>query len=445
MAIKTFADLPASATAVLGEQPLTDSERGLADRVAQRLCLELRSLVGLLPEVERNASAMSRALGIDRNTCQRIVAAAVRGDATARALVQLPGIRGLRQFVEAVQSEAGAAARPDQLASASAAVDHFELLIEHLGGSQRKLRERLEADAGLDHLHAPGPADDMRTRRSLFNAAVAVTGRWSEAWLSTSIIRPVPGNGLFTEVIKFRGHIGHISRADAVPLEIGENASVNLLSSAQGPAYTPLMARSAERDGTTAPKNFLLEPFCTQPLPQITSHSVGTKIIHVIEGIQTARSDPADIVIAEYRQRPDKHPATLRPAIGEVWSLISFPARRLVFDVYLHKEIAARCTPALELHLWGPHMGEQGLWRWSTRFPGGPKLESVTPLSDDAATDAYPRHTELTGYAFLHAGWKPDDFVGYRCNVVYPVWRAGYCMLFDFSGNELPAAATPHA
>jgi regulator of PEP synthase PpsR (kinase-PPPase family) len=41
---------------------------------------------------------MSRALEVDRNTCQRIVAATGRGDADAMLLVQLPGVMGLGQF-----------------------------------------------------------------------------------------------------------------------------------------------------------------------------------------------------------------------------------------------------------------------------------------------------------------------------------------------------------
>jgi len=30
-------------------------------------------------------------------------------------------------------------------------------------------------------------------------------------------------------------------------------------------------------------------------------------------------------------------------------------------------------------------------------------------------------------------GWAASEFVGYRCEVEFPIWRAGYCMLFDFA------------
>jgi hypothetical protein len=146
-------------------------------------------------------------------------------------------------------------------------------------------------------------------------------------------------------------------------------------------------------------------------------------------------------VVADKRARPDKHPATQHPALGEVWSMITFPARRLVFDVYLHRDIARRCIPLLEAHLWNINVGQQGLWRWSTRFPGGPKLVLLGQGLGNAATDAYARHHELTAHMFQLADWDSNQFVGYRCDVPYPIWRSGYCMLFDFTGSELPERA----
>jgi hypothetical protein len=43
-------------------------------------------------------------------------------------------------------------------------------------------------------------------------------------------------------------------------------------------------------------------------------------------------------------------------------------------------------------------------------------------------------------YGFDHAGegWNPDEFVGYRCELEFPLWRCSYHFLFDFTGNEMP-------
>jgi hypothetical protein len=31
---------------------------------------------------------------------------------------------------------------------------------------------------------------------------------------------------------------------------------------------------------------------------------------------------------------------------------------------------------------------------------------------------------------------EPDEFVGFRCDAEYPLWRAGYCVSFDFTRPE---------
>jgi hypothetical protein len=117
--------------------------------------------------------------------------------------------------------------------------------------------------------------------------------------------------------------------------------------------------------------------------------------------------------------------------------MVSFPARHMVFDVLLHREIACRCIPSLELHLWSPEPSGQHRARWSTRFAGGPKLEMMGAGLERAATRAYPRYTELAAHVMEKQGWNPRELIGYRCEVAYPLWRGGYCMSFDFEGNEM--------
>ena len=56
---------------------------------------------------------------------------------------------------------------------------------------------------------------------------------------------------------------------------------------------------------------------------------------------------------------------------------------------------------------------------------------------EHAGSDAYARHAEVAAEMFASVGWNAAEFVGYRCDVAYPIWRAAYCMLFDFTGNEL--------
>lgn len=418
-------------------RPLTADERTHADEVARRLRLELRGLVELLPEAERGASAMARSLEIDRNTCQRIVAATGRGEADASMLVQLPGIAGLRQFTDAMGKRITGTESAAAIAGVGAAVDKFEKVIDQLAGSQRKLRERLDIDRLADGLDAagPGPSDNQAVRRSLFRAAVDVVGRWSDTRLSLRIIRPVPGDPMHTENIRLTGHVGHMARPASVPLEVYSSAPEQLVENdgSAGPAFRSLDARQGVGDTP----GFLLQKFCSQPLPRVTSRAAGARMVHAIDEMGIP-GEASDIFVADRRAGRDKHPATQHPAIGEVSLIMNYPARRIVMDVFLHRDIARRCIPSLEVHLSPLPSGSMILSRWSTKIPGGPRLEVLGPGLSQVDSDAYPRHAEVISDLFASMGWDPAEFIGYRCDVAFPIWRAAYCMLFDFTGNELP-------
>ncbi|MFN7020650.1 MAG: hypothetical protein ACK4WH_04880 [Phycisphaerales bacterium] len=414
---------------------LSQSEQAEAELVARRLHSELKACIALLPERDQGGSAMSRVLGLDRATCQRLVATTASPNAEAETLVHLPGVLGLKQFLAAMWARTSDPRGVEQLQAAAAAVNRFESLIKQLGGSQRKLRARLASTRAGNEWGAGSAAaasDDIAAREAMFRAAAALTGRWSETSISLSLIRPTPadeardGSGRSvqtTQTARIRAVLGHHARADAVPLEVGST--------------NPLEAEPSRSDPVRhrAPA-MLLEEFCSRPMPRLVSHTTGHRVVHVIDAAEPGAIENADIVLADREPVTDLHPAVMKPPVGEVWSLINFPSRLLVFDVFLHRDIAARCRPSLELHMWTPNVVQHAAARWSTRFPGGPRLRSLGNGLTGARTTGYGRYLELVGQQFARLGWDAESFVGYRCEVAFPVWRAGYCVAFDFGARQ---------
>jgi hypothetical protein len=265
-------------------------------------------------------------------------------------------------------------------------------------------------------------------REALFRSAAGVMGRWSATTVQASIIRPVPGHPEQTEWVRVRGLIGHAWRDPAVPLELG--GSANLQPAGPGPAFATLDGAPASgmASGT------LVTDFCSAPLPRVVSKAAGTRTVHVIDTDGHGGHGPLDIVTAVRSARPDPHPARLDPPVGETWSLQNIPARWIVFDTFLHMDLARRCIPSLEVHLWMPDVARPAAARWSTRFPGGPRLELMGPGLRHAGSASYPRYVELLRHVLGRVGWDAQEYVGYRCELAFPLWRAGYCMLFDFGG-----------
>lgn len=449
----------------LGRRPnvvraLTPEEIERAGRVARRLHGEIRGMLALIPEGERGASALARAFSIDRATCQRMVATAAAPTVSPALLVQFPGVQGMRQLLAKLHERYTDLAAQERLAAAGAAVDHLDAFFRETGGSQRLFRQRLEASGALGGQAAPGralvpgqvpleheraselrgdgPGDEIGTREALYRAAVGVTGRWSEATIHASIIRPVPDEPTRTEAVRLRALIGHAWVRSCVPLEIGETVARQHPPAQRERDAAFVTLDSIPASGRT--QSSLMARFCSEPLPRVISRASGARVVHVIEPPEGVESGPMDIVTAHRSAQPDPHPATLRPAIGELWALQNFPAQRLVFDTFIHREIARRCIPSLEVHLWTPGVSQHAASRWSTRFPTGPRLEVLGAGVDRVATEGYARYGELLGSVYEQLGWEPNEFIGYRCEVLYPLWRAGYCMIFDFTGNEMQAA-----
>ena len=104
----------------------------------------------------------------------------------------------------------------------------------------------------------------------------------------------------------------------------------------------------------------------------------------------------------------------------------------MLFDVFMHVDIARLCLPSLEVHLWGPDFAQHTGDRWQTRLSHGPRLEVLSPGTARFAPRVYARYQELMHMVFEAVDQNQDDFVGFRCCVEYPIWRAGYRMLFDF-------------
>jgi hypothetical protein len=68
-----------------------------------------------------------------------------------------------------------------------------------------------------------------------------------------------------------------------------------------------------------------------------------------------------------------------------------------------------------------------------------PPLATLGRGIANAECDAWHRHAELTRYTFERLGWDPDEYVGYRGDVVFPIWAAKYVVVFAFDSRDADA------
>lgn len=427
--------------------PLGAEEQQLADRTARRLHAALREVLAALPAESRSASGLSRLLDLDRTTCHRMVSVARERYSGPHIIGRLPGVPGLRRIAGSLRETMDESESP--VGSLDAAIEGYDRVIARLGGSQSGLIRRLNATplvepspaAGADSGgHAPAPH-----AQQLFEAATELTGRCSDTWVAVYLYHPKAGDPDHLWLSRVYGLIGHRARTDAVPLTFHNFSSpsqqereaaadgAELATDREGRFFR--LDEAAIKAGATP--DVILPDFTTDPIPLVSSKKPGHFLVQSID-VEEGRLGAVDLMLGNRTLVP--HPRTQEPNIEETWAMVNFPVRRMLLDVYLHRDLASRCIADLDVHLWRPDFASTVGDRWQTRFAHPPRLQMLGRGIRNAATDGYDRHGELTEFIFSASGLDPDAFVGHRCDVLYPMWRTGYCMSFDFTdGRDDPS------
>jgi hypothetical protein len=404
--------------------PLTPAEAADVERVALRLHAELGRLIALLPPTSRGASGMARHLGVLRVTCQRVVSALGETPGSPAILAKLPGVEGLRQFLQGLRR---VGLEAEDVEAGESAVEQFERLIAALAGSHTKLIERLAAP-GAAPTQGESAYATPDARRALFEMAAQVTGRACDVALSVYAFRESTERAGVLEHAMAKGLVGSLVNPGGMPMVL---SSGNTLATEDQPGGLSLLNNESPRGRTP---EAILRPFTTDPLPMVTSRGDRGKLLQVVDPAAGSGARSFDIVTAIRGYGPMIDPETNQHTLDAVWSLVSCPTRKLILDVYLHRGIERRYRPTIEAQLWNPGLSAPPEERWVTRLPAQPRLQLLGDGLANAASELYPRHAELTRYFFEHIRWDASEYVGFRCEVAWPIWRAGYAMFFEHVG-----------
>lgn len=397
--------------------PLSEPEIKRALRVADRLHSDLGVVVGQLPEHARGGSGMSRYLDIVRNTTQRI-SFALQDPPSVATLSRVPGVKGLESFVEAARRVGVSAEAADLL---EASIHEFSRLIEDIAGSHTKLTDRLEAGNGL--AKPVGGNSDLAARANLFTAATQLTGGSAKAACAINIIDFDSEETLSRTYI--HGFIQATMDPAGMPLVVcsGDN-----FRWAKG-TWDRKLLDDTGLEGRTP--TAMLEPFTSSPFPEVTGRGKDGQLLQVIDPRNLEPGQALDVVTATRTTWPFVNPETSAYAFERIWYLVNWPIQSLVFDVWLHERLERMFRPSVDALLWYPKLSIAGGDRWATRIPSQTRLELLGRGLGAAESSVWSRHGELTDHTFRRIGEDPERFVGFRCEVQFPIWRAGYCMSFE--------------
>lgn len=412
------------AISVRSVAPLTQQEHADARAIAERLAVEVSRLMAHVEGQYRNAFALSRFLGVERTTCQRLLSSVSTVD--ERTVARGPGAKALLGLIAAMARKGIDAAI---IAGFQDVASRLERFFEAVGGTQQAFSQRLLLSQQLDHGVAKdrGEQPEDATRR-MFDAACEIVGRWSDVQTQIAIIRPSVDKPGMADVARSRGLIAHVQQLVAAPL---------VFTHLYGTSDANL-SQYRELRKTEDPPTFLLNEFCS-PNWRISNFVDSDSLIQPIEVEPNAIGKPGDLITGSVSIGLSRDPRFESPPLQEVFAAVDIPTRRLVLDVYLHKDLARLCKGGADVHAprqADPSFVRQTHRRWMTRLGQPTQLAMLGAGTEASDYPPYSRHRQVTETMFELVQWKAREFVGFRLDVAYPVWRT--CMRAFFSFEDVP-------
>lgn len=400
-----------------GVQPLSDHALASVDQAGLRLADALRAFFDAVPTDDRSRRGYAAALKVDRNLCQRGLAGAGHATRGLDALGRAPGLDGLDILINAGARIRIDATRVTQLRTATT---RLRQLIDTLGdGSRPELLRRIEATLESGHPAAESGDISRAARARMFREAAQLTRDQCVARSLIGVCSPLPDDPNRVRCAFVGAFLGYKARQGAMPLTIKQVW--------HGSPDRPTLAAS------------LIEHLCSSPLPTLSLRHRAGQPVNIID---TQAADPrrgADVVVA-YPQQISEHPALNPPEVGFHFTRIGPPMTRLVFDIYMHRDLATGAAVHASAHAYAG-VATDPLDAWDTRLPTPLTIKLLEPELRGSASPHWSRHHDATRWLFNQLAADPSEHIGYRLEVEYPIWSADYVFWFDYRRVKIAGGA----
>ncbi len=393
-----------------------------AQAMVDRLSTEFAAALASIGASGQGPRALSRTLGSDVVLCHRLLAGIRSKGTVADRIAKWPGEAGMRMLVQRIRL-----ASPDKprIESLAQAVEEFSQVVSQSGGSRSQLVRRIKALQGPRAAGvSAGDISAKSARRNLNRAAGEVLGYDVALITHISVVRPIPDQPALIEGCSAFGLIGIESQGSSICVA---SHNVQMRGSASTVAtearWRPLGRPVNDRDG-------LLEELCSSHSVLVESSSSDGFIRQMVDLDLLSAMGSADVVLAR-AWRPDVNPQHTNDPIWSHVLRMRHPAKRMLFDGYLHRSMLDGRPPEAGAYVWHPSLKDDPRSQWHDRFPVACPVQVLPSAPAPASSESWDKQAELTDRLFDLAGWDRSEFVGFRCDDPAPVWSAAYYMTFN--------------
>lgn len=377
--------------------------------VAEALRAALLPLVDAITGGIQRPSRLTRELGIDKSLASRLVQALRHGE-PLEFLHRSPAPVGLRMVIRAAR-EQGAPA--ELCAQADAAVDAFQTLIESTPGGRGSVDGWIAAQSA-----AARERNEHRAKQAIFGAMSYLIGCSCESLATALVLRP-SADGQAVDGLEIHQRLGLRRLRPSAPVALFSLVLDEGTAALPAPWFETLDGERSEN-----PTDYLLAGSAALAAEGVEIVRRGPHTIFTLAESHASIDEALDLNSGYVLRHGWQRCANGLQNESRTY-LLNFPARFLVRDVFIHEELWPGANPEISLRLPNPagtdaNRYEGHLARINTLDLSVPIEQLGRGLARSAVRDLPPYSRQLAA-AFARLGWDPEQFRGYRSQMLYPV------------------------
>lgn len=394
--------------------PRSDDCLQVVTRSAQRLGRSIEAILVQVAGTPCRPSAVSKALGVNKDIASRVVNAVTTSDPLAAAY-SMPGPVPLRSLVRSAERRG---APTPMVEEAQEAIDAFERMLAEHAGDKTGLNALI--GAWLPEARAEV---DLTARQLVYRGASLVKGLVADVGVVSFLVHPSTQDPDRCDTAMIGGWVGLRRIRPRVPMRFiarmvhADNRHAPMFDAAGDPFYDRFM-----------------ESFSDQPLPVRVEQRFDRREYWLDDRGVGPRSAARVFLTEIYRSNHPRVPTPGATApLRFFFSGIDIPLRTLVLDVIVAAEV------------WQGHDPELRVYETAANGPANPNDSSrdldlmdppanVRPLGtglERFRSSAIPNYTEMLHEVVRAHGWRDTAFRGYRCQIEYPLYSSQVTFVFD--------------
>ena len=362
---------------------------------------ELYLATGADPE---DPQGVSRKLDFHRNLAWKLTRI-MRATDAGGVLQYLPGAAGLELVVKAF---AKAGAPSPLLEAVTRAQGEFESMVEMHAGDRATLELMLDSSGLGDH------ADPLEASRKLaFRGNSGIWGIQARTRLRVAFVAPNPEDPAMLDLAQVSGLIDLRRFRSQAAWPLFNRAGFNDDGTPRGAGAEPIDTGLGERADT-----MLWNEFCSEPSPEVRVVPTPLGARYELIGDRVGNCGRTTYVYGGVSRRFAPRYLDELNTRGEFYADINAPTENLLFDLIVHRDLAAEMAPEVEVLLRDATD--------SSHNPGGAtipcteKLRRLGSVPPRVTTPLVPRYGEIVAGVYQRMGWDPGSFRALRFEMKCP-------------------------